>query len=127
MSETLNWKEKTILVVEDEEVNRYFFKTALKMTHVNLLFAVDGWEGVTMAHQNRNIDCVLMDIRLPGIDGYEATRHIKAERQDLPIIVQTAYALTNDRNKAFESGCDEFISKPIKLVNLLEVLKKYIG
>ncbi|MFA9391438.1 MAG: response regulator [Prolixibacteraceae bacterium] len=121
-----NWAKKTILVVEDEEVNRFFFETALKMTKVNLLFAETGWEGISMAQKHQNIDCVLMDIRLPGIDGYEATRHIKAERKNLPIIVQTAYALSNDRAKAFESGCDEFLSKPIRLGNLFEVLAKYM-
>jgi len=126
MSDTPNWKEKTILVVEDEEMTRFFFKTALQMTQVNLLFAKNGMEGVTMAQQNRNIDCVLMDIRLPGIDGYEATRQIKANRKDLPVIAQTAYALSGDRNKAFESGCDEFITKPIRILNLFEILTKYL-
>lgn len=127
MADTPDWADKTILVVEDEEVNRFFFKTALKMTNVNLLFAETGWEGIALAKKHKNIDCILMDIRLPGIDGYEVTRHIKSEIKNIPIIAQTAYALSNDRAKAFESGCDEFLSKPIKLVNLIDVLKKYMG
>lgn len=122
-----NWSEKTILVVEDEEVNRFFFETALKMTKVNILFAETGWEGLTIAEKHPEIDCILMDIRLPGIDGYEVTRKIKKKRRDLPIIAQTAYALSNDRIKAFDSGCDEFLSKPIKLGVLFEVIKKYMG
>lgn len=127
MGKTPDWSAKTILVVEDEEVNRYFFKTALGMTNANVLFAENGWEGVAMTEKYKEIDCVLMDIRLPGIDGYEATRHIKKTRSNLPIIAQTAYALSNDRLKAFDSGCDEFISKPIKIGNLFDVLSKYIG
>lgn len=127
MADIPNWSEKTILVVEDEQVNRFFFETALKITNVNLLFAETGWEGLAMAQKNHNIDCVLMDIRLPGIDGYEVTRQLKAQKRHLPIIAQTAYALSNDRIKALESGCDEFLSKPIKLGVLFDVLKKYIG
>lgn len=127
MTNIPNWSEKTILVVEDEEVNRFFFETALKITNVTILFAETGWEGLALAEKNENIDCILMDIRLPGIDGYEVTRKIKEKRSDIPIIAQTAYALSNDRAKAFDSGCDEFLSKPIKLGNLFEVLKKYIG
>ena len=97
------------------------------MTNIDILFAKTGWEGLAMAEKHSDIDCILMDIRLPGIDGYEVTRKIKQQRPDLPIIAQTAYALSNDRIKAFDSGCDEFLSKPIKLGNLFEVLKKYMG
>ena len=126
MTNVPDWSSKTILVIEDEEVNRFFFKTALKITNVNLLFADNATKGINYILENNNIDCVLMDIRLPGIDGYEATRFIKKERKDIPIIVQTAYALSGERLKALESGCDEFLSKPIKISTLLEVLQKYI-
>jgi len=126
MANTPNWVNRTILVVEDEEVNRFFFKTALQITNVNVLFAEDGIEAVEMVLKHENIDCILMDIRMPGIDGYEATRHIKNERKDIPIIVQTAYALTNERLKAYDAGCDEYLSKPIKINRLYEVIEKYM-
>jgi two-component system, cell cycle response regulator DivK len=121
-----NWSDKTILIVEDEEINRFFFKTALRVTNVNLLFANDGFEGIDMALKNKNIDCVLMDIRMPVIDGYEAMKRIKQERKKLPIIVQSAYALSHERKKAYESGCDDYIAKPIRLELLFEILEKYI-
>lgn len=126
MSLTPDWSGKTILVVEDEEINRFFFKSALQITNANVLFASNGIEGVKMALNIQNIDCVLMDIRLPEMDGYRATKDIKAVRRDLPIIVQTAYALTNERVRAFDSGCDAYISKPIKISVLFDVLKKYL-
>lgn len=127
MIDTPDWSKKTILVVEDEEVNRFFFKTALKFTNANLLFAENGKDGIEIALQNMQIDCVLMDIRLPEVNGYQATQSIKNIRKGLPIIVQTAYALSNERMKAIQSGCDEFLSKPIKIETLYEVLKKYLG
>ena len=126
MIDTPNWSKKTILVVEDEEITRFFFKTALKITNANLLFAENGQEGIDIALANQHIDCVLMDIRLPIIDGYQATKSIKNERQNLPVIVQTAYALSNERLKAIQSGCDEFLPKPIKIETLYDVLKKYL-
>ena len=126
MTDTPNWSEKTILVVEDEEITRFFYKTALQITNANLLFAENGKVGIEMALNNLQIDCILMDIRLPLVDGYQATKYIKNERRDLPIIVQTAYALSNERLKAIQSGCDEFLPKPIKIETLYDVLKKYL-
>ncbi|MBN2806162.1 MAG: response regulator [Prolixibacteraceae bacterium] len=127
MRDTPDWKGKTILIVEDEEVNQFFFKTALRITNARLLFAVDGGQGVQLVEQHPDIDCVLMDIRLPLMDGYEATQKIKEMRPGLPVIVQTAYALSNDRAKAIDAGCDLFLSKPIKLDLLFEVLDKYLN
>jgi two-component system, cell cycle response regulator DivK len=127
MHDTPDWKGKTILIVEDEEVNQFFFKTALRITNARLLFAMDGGQGVQLVEQHPDIDCVLMDIRLPLMDGYEATQKIKEMRPKLPVIVQTAYALSNDRAKAIDAGCDLFLSKPIKLDLLFEVLDKYLN
>lgn len=122
-----NWSDKTILIVEDEEINRFFFKTALRVTNVNLLFANNGFEGIEMALKNDHIDCVLMDIRMPIIDGYEAMKKIKEERKHLPIIVQSAYALSHERKKAFDSGCNDYISKPISISILFSILEKYLA
>ena len=127
MTNDFNWEGKHILIVEDEDVNCYFFQMALKKSKAILDFAKDGNEGVRKALSDKHYDCVLMDIRLPGIDGYEATAKIKETKPDLPIIVQTAYAMKNEQEKAFESGCDDYIAKPIRLEVLLEVLAKYLG
>lgn len=122
-----NWEGKTILVVEDEEVARFFYKTVLQNTGVKVLFAENGAEGVRLVDDNHKIDCILMDLRLPIMDGYEATRNIKKQNPEIPLIVQTAYVLSNERQKAYESGCDDFISKPVRIDALYKVLTKYLG
>lgn len=122
-----DWSNKTVLVVEDEEFTRFFYHKALQGTGINLLFAENGAVGMKIATENDQVDCILMDIRMPRTDGFEATRMIKSVKKDLPIIVQTAYVLSNERLMAFEAGCDEFISKPIRLEVLYKILKKYLG
>jgi len=124
---TPDWSGKTILIVEDEEIIRYFFEISLKVTNANLLFANNGYEGIEKALSNESIDCILMDIRMPITDGYEAMKAIRKEKKDLPIIVQTAYALAYDRKRAMEAGCNEYIAKPVKLDVLFTVLGKYLG
>jgi two-component system, cell cycle response regulator DivK len=123
---TPDWSSKTILIVEDEEIIRYFYDISLKATKANLIFANNGYEGIEKALTNDKIDCVLMDIRMPVTDGYEAMKAIRKEKTDLPIIVQTAYALAYDRKKAYEAGCSEYIAKPVKLDVLFSVLEKYL-
>jgi two-component system, cell cycle response regulator DivK len=124
---TPDWSDKTILIVEDEEIVRYFYDVSLRSTNVNLLFANNGSEGIEMALNNDTIDCILMDIRMPVMDGYEAMITIRKKKKELPIIVQTAYALAYDRKKAIESGCTEYIAKPVRIEVLLSVLEKYLG
>lgn len=127
MKQYPDWKDKTILIVEDEEVARFFFKTALEPSGAKLLFAVNGAEGVNLATEHVSIDCILMDIRLPIMDGYEATKKIKKLHPEKPLIVQSAYVLNNERKKAFDSGCDDFISKPVRIEALYNMLQKYLG
>lgn len=121
-----NFVGKTILIVEDESVNQFFFEMALKKTKANLFFVSDGCEAVEMVKENDEIDLVLMDIRLPKMDGIEATLQIKKLFPEMPIIIQTANALPSVYESAMNSGCDEFITKPIKLETLLSLLKKYL-
>lgn len=121
-----DWSDKTILVVEDEDINCFFFKSVLKETKAKLLFANNGDDGVNIALSGTHIDCVLMDIRLPKMNGFEATKKIKMANKELPIIVQTAYALSHERMLAYESGCDAYITKPIKINILIDVLRKYL-
>lgn len=126
MKKIPDWSDKTILVVEDEPVNLYFFRTALEASRATLLFAENGQKSIEMVLEYSGIDCVLMDIRLPGIDGFEATRQIKEIRPAMPVIVQTAYALSNDRLKAYDAGCNEYLTKPVNVSQLIEVLRKYL-
>ncbi len=80
-----------------------------------------------MCKTNRDIQLVLMDIKMPLMNGYDATALIKQNRPDLPIIVQTAYAMIEEKNMAFAAGCDDYIAKPIKKAELVEMVMKYIG
>lgn len=117
---------KTILVVEDEGINQFFFEKALKKTRANLFFVKDGYEAFTMVQENSEIDMVLMDFRLPGINGIEASALIKQFNPELPIIIQTANALPAVYESAMDNGCDEFLTKPIKIETLLKMLNKYL-
>lgn len=109
-----------ILLVEDNEMNRDMLSRRLTRKGYEVLFAVDGLEAVarTIEHKPR---LVLMDLSLPEIDGWEATRRIKAhpEARQIPIIALTAHAMVGDREKALEAGCDDFDTKPVDLERLL--------
>ena len=123
------FSDMIVLVVEDDEVNYLFLETILSKSNIRTLRAINGIEAVDMCTNNPDIRLVLMDIKLPFMNGYEATKRIKKIKPDLPVIAQTAYAMHEDRNKAFEAGCDGYISKPIitaellKLINVLAVKK----
>ena len=126
--EIKNAKEhiKTILVVEDEKYNFMLIKAMLSKYNYKIIHAMDGLEGVNICKANSEIDLVLMDIRLPVMDGIEATKQIKQYRPDMPVIVITAYALKSDEDRIWSSGCDEYMTKPLskdKIFNLLNRIK----
>ena len=118
---------KRILVVEDHEENRRILRLLLKSADYEVLEATTGEEGVRLAAQEHP-DLILMDIQLPGLDGYEATRQIKAtpDLNSIPIIVVTSYALSGDDVKAFAAGCDAYVAKPVKLRELLGKIREYL-
>jgi len=124
--DTYDWSNKTVLIAEDVDDNFLFLKTFLRKTKINVLWAKDGKEAIEFCQKDDNIDLVLMDIRMPFIDGYEATRKIKEFKPDLPIIAQTAYALNSDYQKVFDAGCDEYITKPILGKILFQKMEKFI-
>lgn len=121
-----SWRGKKILVVEDNDANFLIFKAYLKETGLELIWVKSGEEALGVCKVNKAIDLVLMDIKLPGIDGYEATRIIKAMNKDVPIIAQTAYAMDSDSERSKKAGCDDFISKPILKDKLFNILAKYL-
>jgi CheY-like chemotaxis protein len=114
-----------ILIAEDEEFNYLYLAESLNEFNVELIRAKDGHSAVEMCKSNPHIDEVLMDIRMPVMDGYTATKEIKKFRPDLPIIAQTAYAMESDKKKAIDEGCDDYISKPIKRQDLIDIIGKY--
>ena len=121
-----NWGDKVILVVEDVDTNKIFFDAALRKTNAKILWAKDGKEAIEMYKENR-IDLVLMDLQLPVMDGYTATREIKKIDAAVPIIAQTAHVMSGEREKCLEAGCDDYLAKPIRLQILMETLSKYLN
>jgi two-component system, cell cycle response regulator DivK len=118
---------KRILVVEDQEDNRTILRDLLGMAGYELIEAADGAEGVKLAQQEKP-DLILMDIQLPVIDGYEATRRIKgdADLKATPIIAVTSYALSGDEAKARAAGCDGYVTKPFSPRELLAKVSEYL-
>lgn len=116
-----------ILLVEDNELNREMLSRRLARKGFELVMAVDGLQGVAMASAERP-DLILMDMSLPGIDGWEATRRIKADAatQGIPVIALTAHAMSDDRAKALAAGCDEFDTKPVDLARLLDKMAAFL-
>lgn len=118
---------KRILVIEDNEDNRRIMKDTLSAAGFEVIEAVTGDAGVAMAESERP-DLILMDIQLPGIDGYEATRLIKAKPalRHIPIIAVTSYALSGDDVKAKEAGCDAYLAKPFRPRELLAMVCEFV-
>ncbi len=117
----------TILIVEDNEMNRDMLSRRLERKGYKILIAVDGETGITVAKANLP-DLILMDMSLPVVDGWEATRRIKADDdlKHIPVIALTAHAMANDRAKALEAGCDEYDTKPIDLPRLLDKMERLL-
>jgi CheY-like chemotaxis protein len=115
---------KTILVVEDTELNIDLI-TQLLEDDYNLLIARDGAQGLEMA-QTKNPDLILMDMALPIMDGYEATRKIRETNKSLPIIGLSSHAMSGDEVKALEAGCNDYLTKPIDDKLLFDKLKEYL-
>lgn len=116
-----------ILIVEDNEMNRDMLSRRLARKGFDIVIAVDGEEGIKVASAE-SPDLILMDMSLPVMDGWEATRRLKGkdETRDTPIIAVTAHAMSGDRDKAMEAGCDDYLSKPVDLPQLLAKIEKIL-
>ncbi len=114
-----DWSDKRILVVEDDTNNFLFLEQLLKKTSAQIEHATDGKEAVEFVKKNNNIDVVLMDIQMPVMDGYEATKEIRTFNKDLPILAQTANAMIEDKSKSLEAGCNDYVAKPVNKKVLL--------
>jgi two-component system cell cycle response regulator DivK len=117
-----------ILLVEDNEMNRDMLSRRLERKGFQVTMATDGRQGVDMARAG-GYDLILMDMSLPEIDGWEATRQLRAapETKNVPIIALTAHAMAGDRDKALEAGCNDYDTKPIELPRLLEKIQALLG
>ena len=116
-----------ILLVEDNEMNRDMLSRRLKRRGYEVVMAMDGAKGVAMANSEKP-DLILMDMSLPIMDGWEATRQIKAnsDTRTIPTIALTAHAMSGDREKALKAGCDDYDTKPIDLSRLLKKIKAFV-
>jgi PAS domain S-box-containing protein len=118
--------DKTILIVEDDKNSVELFKAIMKDHDLKILYAADGFEALELFKQNPDISMVLMDIRLPKLDGLETTRKLKKIRSDVPVIAQSAYVMAEDKKASRNAGCEDFIAKPLEEEKLLELIKKYL-
>jgi CheY-like chemotaxis protein len=116
-----------ILIAEDDVVSRQFLSILMKDFGNEILEVQTGNEAIELCRQNKDIDLILMDIQMPGLNGYEATRRIKEFNKEVIIIAQTAFGLTSNREKAIEAGCNDYISKPINKTKLKTLIQKYFG
>ena len=121
----LNGRVRNVLIVEDDYINYRLIESLLRNENIKLTHAKNGNEAISACEHENNFDAVLMDLKLPELDGFQATKAIKEKNKDLPIIAITAYSSAEDRLKALDAGCDEFIIKPIKKSILFQKLEKY--
>lgn len=119
-------KTKLILIVEDEPLNSELLEVLLKRKHLSFIVASDGELAMQLFEKHPEIDLVLLDIKLPNLNGEEVLQKMKAVRPDLPIVVQSAYVFDVDRARFFELGCDDYISKPINKELLYEILSRLL-
>ncbi len=124
---TYAWDGKTVLIVEDNETSNIYFEAALRKTNATLIWAKNGQDAVAIVKNNDKIDLILMDINMPKMDGIEATRIIKKLYPHIIIVVQTAFILSGEERMCQDAGCDEFITKPIRLKYLLDTINRYLA
>lgn len=122
----LDLSDRKILVVEDNDTSHFYYDTALKKSNATTFWAKNGKEAVEIFKANPDIELVLMDLNMPEMDGFEATRKIKKMNPEVPIIVQSAFILSGEEKKSYEAGCDDFLAKPIRLNLLLESISKHL-
>ena len=121
----LGQPDMKILIADDDETSDLFIETLISPFSREVLHAETGTEAVRLFGSNPDIDLVMMDMKMPGMNGYEATRQIRQFNTDVIIIAQTAYGLSGDREKALEAGCNDYISKPIAREELLGLIQKH--
>lgn len=122
-----NWEGKLFLVAEDDTFSYKLLEGFLKKTQADIIHAEDGSQAVKMCMENENIDLVLMDVQMPEMNGMEATKLIKEFRNKLPVIAQTANAIAEEKQKCFEAGCDDFVTKPINISELFSKIDQWLS
>jgi two-component system cell cycle response regulator DivK len=119
-------KDKVIMIVDDEENDWLYLQNSLKVSKAQFIWARVAQEAIDIVTSGKKIDLILMDMKMPFIDGFEATRRIKKINKSIPIIAQTAYAQPKEKVRCFGAGCDGYVSKPINIDNLLKLSSELI-
>ncbi len=127
-TESTNGSAKTVLVVEDNELNMKLFHDLLETHGYNIIQTKDGMDALRLAREHRP-DLILMDIQLPGVSGLEVTKWIKEDDnlKSIPVIAVTAFAMKGDEEKIREGGCEAYIAKPISVTNFLETVHRFLN
>ena len=125
-SSNYNWEGKVLLIAEDEDFNYIFLEEILDDTNAKLIRAKDGMEAVQIFESNPEIDLVLMDMQMPIMNGYDATRTIKKLKNDIPVIAQTAYHYGEAYEEIMAAGCDDFVTKPIDIGSLKNLIDRFL-
>ena len=120
------WKDKTVMIVEDDNNSTELFREILEDTDLTVLYASDGITAIDIC-KSRHVDIVLMDIQLPGMNGYSALLEIKKLNNKIIVIAQTGYAMSGDREKYLTMGFNNYIAKPIYPKDLIDLLSEYLG
>ena len=120
------WENRTIHIVENNPSGYMLLKEILKSSKAKLLWSKDGDSALKDFFDHKNLDLVLLDMNVPKTSGFEVAMTMKSERPDIPVIAQTAYAISGERHKSIDAGCDDYISKPIKIHELIYILNKYL-
>ena len=117
----------TVLIIEDDPSSRIYFKKVLEELRLNILEAANGEQGVQIFREHPEISVVLLDIRLPEVSGFDILKELKKERPEVPVIAQTAFAMSGDRDDCLKAGFDEYVSKPVSRKTLIGILQKFIN
>ena len=123
----LNWQNRKFLIAEDDDYGYTYLSHIFENTGVKLIRAHNGKEALEALSFHKDIDLVLMDLKMPVLNGFEATKQIKIDFPKLPVIAQTAFAMDGDRNKCLAAGCDDYITKPIHADSLLAKINQFIS
>lgn len=126
MIASYNWTGRVILVAEDEDINYLFLEEVLNRTGARVLWAKDGNEALEL-YKTNEVDLILMDLKMPEMNGYEAMQQIKNTKGNTKIIAQTAFAMSGEKEEILDAGFDGYISKPIKIPELLKLIEKNLS
>lgn len=116
-----------VLIAEDVESNFLYLKAVLSKLNANVFWAKNGLEVIDICDKVESMDLVFMDLQMPEMNGYEATKILKKKYPNLPVVAQTAFAMSDDREKALNAGCDDYLAKPIKSKDLLYIAEKFLN